>query len=128
MDFTIPDELLALKERTERFVRQEILPYENDPRQRRTGRPRICAANLSGSAAGPGFCQSACRAREWGGLGSIIAAKAVVFEAAGYSPLAPIALNSLRPTKPTCTSSTVAASGRRNNGCGPRRRRDSLLL
>jgi len=32
MDFTIPDELLELKERTERFVHDEILPRENDPR------------------------------------------------------------------------------------------------
>ena len=28
MDFTIPDELVELKERTERFVRDEILPGE----------------------------------------------------------------------------------------------------
>src|SRR5207248_61991 len=33
MDFTIPDELLELKERTERFVREQILPREADRRQ-----------------------------------------------------------------------------------------------
>ena len=32
MDFTIPDELLELKERTERFVRDQILPRETDAR------------------------------------------------------------------------------------------------
>jgi hypothetical protein len=32
MDFTIPDELVELRERTERFVREEILPRETDPR------------------------------------------------------------------------------------------------
>ena len=32
MDFTIPDDLLELKERTERFVRDEITPRENDKR------------------------------------------------------------------------------------------------
>ena len=32
MDFTIPGELLDLKERTERFVRDEIIPRENDKR------------------------------------------------------------------------------------------------
>src|SRR5205807_8900542 len=32
MDFTIPDELLELKKRTENFVRQEILARENDRR------------------------------------------------------------------------------------------------
>ena len=31
MDFTIPDDILALKERTEQFVRNEILPRESDP-------------------------------------------------------------------------------------------------
>jgi hypothetical protein len=33
MDFSLSDDLAELKERTERFVREEILPYENDPRQ-----------------------------------------------------------------------------------------------
>ena len=33
VDFTIPDELLALKERTERFVRDVIMPLEGDKRQ-----------------------------------------------------------------------------------------------
>ena len=32
MDFTIPDELIELKERTERFVRDDIMPREGDPR------------------------------------------------------------------------------------------------
>ncbi len=33
MDFSLPDDLTELKERTERFVREEILPYESDTRQ-----------------------------------------------------------------------------------------------
>jgi len=33
MDFALSDELAELKERTERFVREQILPYENDARQ-----------------------------------------------------------------------------------------------
>ncbi len=33
MDFMIPDEFVELKERTERFVREEILPREADKRQ-----------------------------------------------------------------------------------------------
>ncbi len=33
MDFAIPDELVALQERTERFVRDDILPRKNDKRQ-----------------------------------------------------------------------------------------------
>jgi hypothetical protein len=30
MDFSLPDELIELKERTERFVRERILPFEAD--------------------------------------------------------------------------------------------------
>ena len=35
--------------------------------------------------------------REWGGLGLDHRGKAIVFEAAGYSPLAPIAMNIFAP-------------------------------
>jgi len=33
MDFSLSDNLADLKERTERFVREQIIPYENDTRQ-----------------------------------------------------------------------------------------------
>src|ERR1700732_1594369 len=33
MDFSLSDDLIELKERTERFVRDRILPFETDPRQ-----------------------------------------------------------------------------------------------
>ena len=33
MDFSLSDDLLELKERTERLVREEIIPLETDPRQ-----------------------------------------------------------------------------------------------
>ena len=33
MDFALSDELAELKARTERFVREQILPYEHDARQ-----------------------------------------------------------------------------------------------
>ena len=32
MDFTIPDELVEWRERTESFVREQIIPLENDAR------------------------------------------------------------------------------------------------
>jgi len=31
MDFSLSNELLELKERTEQFVRERILPFEGDP-------------------------------------------------------------------------------------------------
>ena len=33
MDFSLSDDLADLKERTERFVREQIIPYDNDTRQ-----------------------------------------------------------------------------------------------
>ncbi len=33
IDFTPPDELLALRDKVSTFVRNEIIPMENDPRQ-----------------------------------------------------------------------------------------------
>ncbi|MCF5019744.1 acyl-CoA dehydrogenase, partial [Pseudomonas lactis] len=33
MNFTIPDELLALQEKTRLFIAEQVIPLENDPRQ-----------------------------------------------------------------------------------------------
>ncbi|TMJ51060.1 MAG: acyl-CoA dehydrogenase, partial [Alphaproteobacteria bacterium] len=96
MDFSLSDELVELKERTERFVREQILPYESDNRQTAHGpadelRRELVAlgrrAGLLSPHVGP----------EWGGLGLDHRAKEVVFEAAGYSPLGPVALNCFAP-------------------------------
>ncbi len=96
MDFTIPDELLELKERTERFVRDEILPRENDKRQGAHGPSEAFRLELVALAKRAGLV-SPHVAREWGGLGLDHRGKAVVFEAAGYAPLATIAMNIFAP-------------------------------
>lgn len=96
MDFSLPDDLVALKERTERFVRDKILPFEGDPRQGPHGpseelRRELLAlgreAGLLAPQVGP----------EWGGIGLDTRGMAVFFEAAGYSPLGPVALNIAAP-------------------------------
>ena len=57
-------------------------------------------------------------AREWGGLGLDHRGKAVVFEAAGYSPLAPIAMNFFAPDEANMhLLEQVADERRRRNGC-----------
>ena len=96
MDFSLSDDLVALQERTERFVREQIIPYENDPRQTAHGPdPELRRELLArGRAAG---LLSPHVGREWGGLGLDQRANAVVFEAAGYSPLGPVALNCFAP-------------------------------
>src|SRR6185503_1277565 len=96
MDFSIPDELIELKERTERFVREEIIPREQDPRQTRHGLIEEFRLELVALARRAGLV-SPHVGREWGGLGLDHRGKAVVFEAAGYSPLATIAMNIFAP-------------------------------
>ncbi|MGE3279641.1 MAG: acyl-CoA dehydrogenase family protein [Alphaproteobacteria bacterium] len=96
MDFTIPDELLELKERTERFVRDEIMPREGDPRQGAHGPSDEFRLELVALAKRAGLLAPHV-GREWGGLGLDHRGKAVVFEAAGYAPLATIAMNIFAP-------------------------------
>src|SRR6266403_3342884 len=96
MDFSLPDDLVYLKERTERFVREQILPYENDPRQTAHGPAEELRRELIGLGRRAGLL-SPHVGREWGGLGLDHRAMAVVFEAAGYSPLGPVALNCFAP-------------------------------
>jgi alkylation response protein AidB-like acyl-CoA dehydrogenase len=96
MDFSVPDDIAELKERTERFVRDEMIPRERD--QRLTGhgpteefRRELVALGRRAGLLSPHV------GSEWGGLGLDHRGKAVVFEAAGYSPLGPIAMNCFAP-------------------------------
>ncbi len=96
MDFTIPDELVALRERTERFVSEEILPREADRRQTAHGPTEAFRQELVALARAKGLL-SPHVGRAWGGLGLDHRGKAIVFEAAGYAPLATIAMNIFAP-------------------------------
>src|SRR5437588_9394237 len=96
MDFAIPDELIELKERIERFVREEILPRERDKRQTPHGPTEALRRELVGLARRAGLVAPHV-GTEWGGLGLDHRGKAIVFEAAGYSPLATIAMNIFAP-------------------------------
>jgi acyl-CoA dehydrogenase len=96
MDFSLSGELLGLKERTERLVREEIIPCEADPRQTAHGPAPELRRDLLAFGRRAGLLAPHV-GREWGGLGLDHQAKAVVFEAAGYSPLGPVALNCAAP-------------------------------
>lgn len=96
MDFSLPQDLLALKARTERFVREEVMPYEADPRRTAHGPTDALRAELVAKACAAGLL-SAHVPTAWGGLGLSHFGKAVVFEAAGYSMLGPVALNIAAP-------------------------------
>src|ERR1700739_486497 len=96
MDFSLSDELLELKDRTELFVREKIVPYEKDPRQTPHGPAEELRRELVALGREAGLL-SPHAGRDWGGLGLDHRGKAVVFEAAGYSPLGPVALNCFAP-------------------------------
>src|ERR1700719_3155117 len=96
MDFSLSDDLVELQERTERFVRNRILPFETDPRQTAHGPSEDLRRELVALGREAGLL-SPHVGRDWGGLGLDHRGKAVVFEAAGYSPLGPVALNCFAP-------------------------------
>jgi acyl-CoA dehydrogenase len=96
MDFSLPDDLLELKERTERLVREEIVPHEADIRQTAHGATPELRRELVAIGRRAGLL-SPHVGRKWGGLGLDHCGQAVVFEAAGYSPLGPVALNCFAP-------------------------------
>ncbi|HEY1795194.1 MAG TPA: acyl-CoA dehydrogenase family protein [Stellaceae bacterium] len=96
MDFSIPQDLVDLREQTEAFVRGEMIPREGDPRLGHHGpseefRRELVALGRRAGLTSPHV------GTDWGGLGLDHRGKAIVFEAAGYSPLGPIAMNCFAP-------------------------------
>lgn len=96
MDFTIPADLAALQARIRRFLAEEVIPMENDPRQGPHGPTDDLRRALVERARGAGLL-SPHAAAEYGGLGLSHRGRAIVFEEAGYSPLGPVALNIFAP-------------------------------
>ncbi len=96
MNFELSDELLDLQRRTRRFIAEQVIPLENDPRQDCHGPSDELRQELVGRAREAGLLTPHA-SRELGGLGLSHVAKAIVFEEAGYSPLGPIALNIAAP-------------------------------
>ncbi|MNZ37839.1 (R)-benzylsuccinyl-CoA dehydrogenase [compost metagenome] len=92
MNFTMPEELLALQAKVRRFIAEEIVPMERDPRQTAHGPNAELRQELVEKARAHGLLTPHA-SRELGGLGLSHMAKAVVFEEAGYSTLGPTAMN-----------------------------------
>lgn len=92
MDFALSVEMRALQEKVRAFVADKVIPLENDPRQNAHGPSDSLRAELITRARAAGLLTPHA-SREMGGQGLSHAAKVVVFEEAGYSPLGPIALN-----------------------------------
>lgn len=92
MDFSLPAAVVELQDRTRRFIADEVIPLENDPRQHPHGPEEALRDELVARARRAGLLTPHA-SLELGGLGLNHIAKAVVFEEAGYSPLGPLALN-----------------------------------
>jgi alkylation response protein AidB-like acyl-CoA dehydrogenase len=96
MDFSFPDNLQALGVRVRGFIEDEIIPFEGDPRWSDHGPSDALRLELNELARRRGLLAPHV-AKEYGGLALSHVGRAVVFEAAGYSMLGPIALHCAAP-------------------------------
>jgi alkylation response protein AidB-like acyl-CoA dehydrogenase len=85
-----------LRTRVDAFIRERIIPLENDPRQGAHGPKDDFRRELNAAARAAGLLAPHV-GREWGGLGLDHVSCAIAFEAAGYSPIGPIAMNCSAP-------------------------------
>lgn len=92
MDFSLSPEIEALRERVKQFIHEQVIPFENDPRQDSHGPHRELRDELIAKARSAGLLTPHA-SKALGGMGLSHIEKAVVFEEAGYSWLGPTALN-----------------------------------
>lgn len=96
IDFELPPHLIALRERVRGFVADKIIPYERDSRVTQHGPSNVLRQELVEVAREAGLLTiQAPKALGGMGLGHI--ETAVVLEAAGFSPLGPVAMNCAAP-------------------------------
>lgn len=95
IDFSLPDEVRALKARVRQFVDAQVIPAEAqltaDPTCLEALRARLQVAARAAGVFAPRV------PRQWGGLGLDWRAGAIVFEEAGRSLLGPQAMNCAAP-------------------------------
>jgi len=96
MNFDLSPDLAALQARVRRFVADEIIPLEGDPRCGPHGPEDSLHQQLVALARRAGLL-SPHAALEYGGLGLTHFGRAIAFEEAGYSMLGPVALNVFAP-------------------------------
>jgi acyl-CoA dehydrogenase len=92
MDFSLTPKLEGLRDRTRSFIREQIIPFEKDPRQNEHGPSEDLRKELMELARKAGLLTPHASV-EMGGLSLSHIEKAIVFEEAGYSSLGPTAMN-----------------------------------
>jgi len=96
IDFTIPEEIEKLKEATQKFIFDTVIPMEKDKRQDNHGPHDTLRKELNQKAKKAGLLSPSV-GKEWGGLGLDMRGMSVIFEASGYSLLGPQAMNCSAP-------------------------------
>jgi acyl-CoA dehydrogenase len=96
IDFQLPPALIELRDRVRSFVETVIIPYERDPRITQHGPNEDLRRELIGKAKHAGLLTIQAP-KSFGGMGLSHLEQAVVYEAAGWSILGPIALNCAAP-------------------------------
>jgi acyl-CoA dehydrogenase len=96
IDFEIPAELAALAERVREFVTEQIVPYETDPRLTQHGPNDDLRQEMVELARKEGLLTIQAPTG-YGGRGFTHLEQAVVYEAAGWSTLGPVAMNCAAP-------------------------------
>lgn len=96
IDFQPDAGLLALRTRVSDFIKERIVPYENDPRNDVYEVQDSLRQEMVALAKAEGLL-SPHAPREYGGLGLDHRGMAVIFEAASWSPLGALALNIQAP-------------------------------
>jgi alkylation response protein AidB-like acyl-CoA dehydrogenase len=96
IDFSPTPEQERLRSRIQDFIRERIVPLEADARQGRHGPHDDFRRELNRVARDAGLLAPHV-GKEWGGMGLDHVSCAIAFEAAGYSPLGPLAMNCSAP-------------------------------
>ncbi|MBS0521984.1 MAG: acyl-CoA dehydrogenase family protein, partial [Proteobacteria bacterium] len=96
LNFQPPAELVALADKVKRFVTETVIPYETDPRWTAHGPTDEMRRELNDLARKAGVFAPHVPA-EFGGRDLSTIGQALVFEAAGYSMLGPMAIHCASP-------------------------------
>jgi acyl-CoA dehydrogenase len=96
IDFEVDSELAELRDRVRQFVIDEIVPYETDPRLTQHGPDDSLRQELVERARAAGLL-SIQVPRRFGGKELSHVEQALVYEAAGWSTLGPVAMNCAAP-------------------------------
>lgn len=96
IDFEIPADVAARRDEIRAFVAEKIVPYERDPRLTRHGPNEEMRTELVGLARDAGLLTFQAP-RRFGGWEPSHCDQAVLYEAAGWSTLGPVALNCAAP-------------------------------